>query len=770
MVAGAGSGKTRVLTARVARLLEEGTSPWRVLAVTFTNKASDEMRSRIESLSGPAARSVWMGTFHSFGARLLRAWARAEGRSPSFSIYDEQDSMRTIKEAMKRADLSTEQWSPGAIRSRISKWKNELRDPAEAVRDNPTPINEVTARAYQVYQSMLRDRNAVDFDDLLVEPVLALESDSDLAQRWAERFLHVLVDEYQDTNHAQYRIVKALARARGNICVVGDEDQAIYGWRGADVRNILAFDVDFPGARAVSLEQNYRSRDNILGVANAVIRHNRQRREKALRSVRGPGAKVRVEAYDSDRAEARAVADSVQRAIATGARPADHAVLYRINSQSRVFEEAFRERRVPCRVIGGQPFYERREVKDALAYARLVVNESDDDAFQRAVRWPRRGVGLKTIAMVAEVASKQSQPLLSAARQVCAGRGGAGRRIPKGLREFVWGLDELRVEVPSCTAREALERTASVFAFAEALLREEGGDDRLANLAELVAAASVFDPAESRALDGGLPGVAEDTPEQHQGVVAGTVVGEGPTVIPDDLAQSDLGYFLQTAALTTNLDEADFGEDVVALMTLHAAKGLEFKTVFLAGLEEGLFPLIRDEDDDLEEERRLFYVGATRAMDHLHLSYAQRRWRFGEMTFSDPSRFFSELPRDRVETGMARTSGSARDRRRRTRQARRVTTPTPTSWQGRAVGGTARQRPSTDRPAATAQAGGISYDYSESQETLRFKAGERVSHPTFGEGEIVSVEVTGHTVFVEIDFDEGGRKTVSPRHARLAPA
>ncbi len=747
VLAGAGSGKTRVLTARAARLIEEGLKPTRLLAVTFTNKAAGEMRERIEGFIGRSTRGLWIGTFHSVAARILRTEAPHTSRTRAFTIYDEDDSIRTLKDAMESAGYDPKRWAPRALSGRISTAKNALVGPAKYESEDFDLFSEVAARVYPEYQRELERRNAYDFDDLLFETVRLLETVDGMRDRYAARFAHVLVDEYQDTNHAQYRMVKALASKHGNLCVVGDDDQSVYGWRGADIRNILDFEADFPGAHVVRLERNYRSTGSILEVANAVISRNLARKPKRLRTEREAGDPIEVVRCDDERAEAAWVSSR----IAAG-RPArdlnEFAVLYRTNAQSRAFEEAFRRSGVPYRIVGGVPFYERREVRDVLAYLRLLVNPADDAAFLRAVGWPRRGVGAKSIERLAELAragTGEGEALepLSAVAARARHEDGLPRAAAHGLRRFSHRLAELRVSLPAWSAREAIEACVAAFGLGTALAAEEDGEDRVENVTELVAAAELFERDD-------VEGAAAEA--------------------------SDLELFLQSVSLRSDLDEADFDGEAVTMITLHNAKGLEFPVVFLGGLEEGLFPLSRavEAPGGLEEERRLFYVGVTRAMDRLSLTYADHRWRAGMASRSAPSSFLDELPEEHVLPRLAPPRWGGR----RGQGGRRVARP-PAGGSAPAARSYAWQRGTARGPGraagsradgGSAPPGELEYDYDDSQVPLSLTPGVRVVHPRFGAGEVLQVYGFGREAKADIAFETVGRKKVVVAFAGLRPA
>jgi len=738
VLAGAGSGKTRVLTVRVARLVRaEGVPPDRILAVTFTNKAAGEMRERIAALLDRPPRGLWAATFHSLAARLLRREADFVPRDRNFTIYDRDDSIRSVGMAMEEAGVDPERWSPRSVLGRISDAKNALVGPDEYAEKSFDLLSRRVAEVYPLYERALRRANAFDFDDLLAHAVRLLEGVEEVRERYAHRFLHVLVDEYQDTNHAQYRMVRALARVHGNLCVVGDDDQSIYGWRGADVRNILDFERDFPGAEVVRLEENYRSTGSILQVANTVIAHNTARKPKELRTSRGAGEAVQVVRTADERSEARWTARRIAELSTEGRPPGDFAVLYRTNAQSRPYEEALRRESVPYRVVGGVRFYERREIKDVLAYLQLVVNPSDDAAFLRVVNWPRRGIGTVTLDRLS-AARGPEQSLLEAAEgaEELEELPTAGARSLASFAEEVLELREAQRGAEALTVvREVLER----FGVREALADEEDGRERIENVDELVAGVAEFDPDEVDEVDESLEGTSE------------------------------LELFLQHVALLSDIDQHDEGA-AVSLMTLHNAKGLEFPVVFVGGLERGLFPLSRAEEsqEEYEEERRLFYVGITRAEERLFLTHADRRWRAGSGSDMLPSPFLEELPEDPVERRRVGGAwGGSAVRRRASSGGGR-----PSG--SREDGGSFSWRQGASTTAGgggdTAASVGLTYDFGDSQESLTLEPGARLVHPRFGEGTVRSVSGRGDAAKVTIEFDEIGRKKVVVAHADLRPA
>ncbi|MDP1860101.1 MAG: UvrD-helicase domain-containing protein, partial [Gemmatimonadaceae bacterium] len=593
VLAGAGSGKTRVLTTRIAHLIENhGVDPRHVLALTFTNKAAGEMRDRIARLLGHEPKGMWMGTFHAIGARMVRAQAHLVGRTPSFTIYDEDDSLAVVKRVMERLKINDKEHAPKGILASISDAKNALVSPDEYARLAFESHAKAVAAVYAALEPAMRQANAVSFDDLLTLPVQLLEQHSALLEQYRARFRYILVDEYQDTNRAQYRFIALLGGSHGNVAVVGDDDQSIYGWRGADIRNILDFEKDFPLASVVRLEENYRSTPEILNLANAAITPNTGRRGKTLRTTRPSGDPVTVIAALDERDEAEFVIEEIQgrRFSAKGSALRDFAVLYRTNAQSRALEESLRRHGIPYRLIGSVRFYDRREIRDLMSYLKLVANPNDDEAFRRAIAVPRRGVGEASVDTLAEKGFLARQSLLSAA------------------------TDPVIVGSMRPAARKALADFAALILRLRNLAREAPVDDVLRELIESVRYAEY------------LKNEGPDAPERLDNVRE-LVTSAAETVIEDggEVGLTPLDHFLQRATLLAGVDALDPNADAVVLMTLHNAKGLEFPVVFLAGLEEGLFPLARsrDEPELLEEERRLFYVGITRAENVLFISHAR---------------------------------------------------------------------------------------------------------------------------------------------------
>jgi len=710
IVAGAGSGKTRVLTHRIAWLIaERGATPGQILAITFTNKAAGEMKERVSALVGPRAKSMWVSTFHSACVRICRAEAKRLGFSSSFSIYDADDSRRLMTAVCRDLDLDPKRYPPRSIAAQVSNLKNELVDYEDAKAKAANHIERTVAEAYESYQSRLRRANALDFDDLIMTTVTLLQLFPDVADHYRRRFRHVLVDEYQDTNHAQYVLVRELVgpaageggEGRSELCVVGDADQSIYAFRGATIRNILQFEADYPDATVVLLEQNYRSTQTILSAANAVIAKNPERKPKRLWSEQGDGAKIVGYVGENEHDEAAWVAGEIDRLHDEHAvRPCDVAVFYRTNAQSRVFEEVFIRVGLPYKVVGGVRFYERREVRDALAYLRALVNPLDEVSLRRIVNVPKRGIGDKAIEQVDAHAQRQRLSFVDALRAVEEAPGMATRSI-NAVQEFVTLLEELIAIAdsgasPGDVLEAVLDKTRYV---AELQASDDPQDEgRVENLEELVSVAREFEEAR-----------------------------------PD----GTLADFLEQVSLVADADEVPDADDsggVVTLMTLHTAKGLEFPVVFLTGLEDGVFPHMRSLGDaqELAEERRLAYVGITRAEQRLYLSRAAVRSAWGSPSYNPASRFLDDIPPELVEwQGHLETSPSqvAADRAIR---------------RGRVAGPGLRPIPS-------------------------LSPGDRVNHDAFGLGRVVAVRGMNESAEAEVDFGgDVGTKRLLLRYAPLA--
>ena len=703
ILAGAGSGKTRVITHRLAHLiLDRGVPGDAILAVTFTNKAAGEMKARAEALLAGRALQTWISTFHAFCVRLLRREAAAAGLKAGFLIYDADDQLQTVREALRALDLSEKLHPPRRLLSRISARKNSGRDPEDA--EAGSFAESTFARVAERYRQSLEAAGALDFDDLLLRSVSLLKGDAAVRERWQHRFRYLLVDEYQDTNQAQYELVRLLAGPLGNVTVVGDEDQSIYSWRGAQISNILDFEHDFPGARVLRLEENYRSTQAILDAASALVAHNERRKGKTLRAVKPPGSPVSLYEAADEFDEATFVVQEI--AARRGSRAA---VLFRMNAQSRLFEEALLQRRIPYVVVGGVGFYERREVKDVLAYLRLVVNPDDAVAFRRILNVPTRGIGARTVEEIERRAAERGVSPSEALDSV-VDEAVLPARATQPLARFRELLNGLRDDALRLTVKGLLERILAGTGYSAMLAGDDTQEsqDRLENLAELLSAAADYEAAL-----------------------------ESPTLMG----------FLDRAALLTDADQVQ-GEAPVVLMTLHAAKGLEFDRVFLVGLEEGLVPHSRSlgSTESLEEERRLCYVGMTRAMEQLTLSWAQSRAVFGQRRLSERSRFLDEIPADSLRVlgaGGREWRGEARPR------AGRFASDEP-EW----------ARPS-GRPGRTAPAP------LPSSSAAEFRPGLRVRHPLFGVGTVLRSEGAGLELKLTVSFAGVGAKKLVARYAGL---
>ncbi len=737
VLAGAGSGKTRVLTMRVASLiLDHGVPPDRILAVTFTNKAAGEMRERIRKLLGRDPTGAWIGTFHSLGARLLRRHAEVLGWDSTFSIFDADASLREIKRIMDVEQIDPKRWRPQAVRGMLSDAKNQLVTPeafSEQHADGFDLFARQVARVYPSYQKSLREQNAFDFDDLLVKPVELFRDHENVLARYRERFAFLLVDEYQDTNRAQFLFLDLLAREHRNLMVVGDDDQAVYGWRGADIRNILDFESTFTGARVVRLEQNYRSTGTILEAANAVIRRNLDRKEKTLRTDREAGDRITLVETASESDEAGWIVEEIEARLRDGliGRYRDTAILYRTNAQSRALEDAFRRRGVPYQIVGGVRFYERREIQDTLAYLRLISNPVDRVAFARVVNFPRRGVGATSLERLSKWADDTGISLLEAASRADEAPGIPGGGV-RGLGRFAGLIQRYSGRAVDLSVGPLVEELVEELDLLTHL-RDEGpdGDDRADNVKELIAGAMDF---EAR-----LTEEWEDAP-------------------PDHFTELDL--FLQQVALVADIDRHDPDADMVTFMTLHNAKGLEFNTVFMAGLEDGLFPLARAYDDpsQLEEERRLFYVGVTRAMDKLFMSWARERRRAGEFMSGKLSSFVSDVPEGALE--LRRSPRLERERAAFRSAPARGSSDFGGRPDAEGFGSGAAEK-------ARREAEERSFEEDLNQDHPRLVKGERVLHATFGSGVVMDVAGFGRDLRVTVKFQSVGLKKLLARYAGL---
>jgi DNA helicase-2/ATP-dependent DNA helicase PcrA len=697
ILAGAGSGKTRVIVYRVAHLLHSGKArPEEIFAVTFTNKAAGEMKARVADLLGNIPIGAWISTFHSLGLRILRAEAERLGYARSFVIYDDDDQMALLKELLREEGVDDKAFPPRRVLSSISHAKNQMVTPEGFQASGIASGSRTIARLYERYALRLRAANAMDFDDLIVLPLGLLEADREISHRWSQRCRYLLVDEYQDTNHSQYRFIRALVRAHGNVCCVGDEDQSIYRFRGADIQNILSFERDFPETRIIKLEQNYRSSKRILEAASAMVSHNTSRIGKTLWTENSAGDLLDLFCAGDDLEEAHFAAETMARMDRP---PEDFAILYRTNAQSRLFEEALVRRGMPYMIIGGVRFYERKEVKDLIAYLRLLVNPADEVSWKRIVNVPPREIGKGTAAAVEEVAGSEGLSPAAAARIVLE-RSLLTPRGERALRSFLDLLEGLRLAMAEQEPGDFLSNLIQRIGYRDFLERDnpQDAESRLENVDELVAAVGEY--------AGGVEGIQQ---------------------------------FLERTALLSEVENTR-GAGGISLMTLHCAKGLEFPVVFLVGMEENLFPHAhsREEPDDVEEERRLCYVGITRAKERLVLTRAISRRLFGRSQFNEPSRFLEEIPPHLL-----------RDLTRRA-----VALPRPPVAES--------SRSYVPDPEAMGE-------FREREGAGPYKLGKRVHHPEYGIGTIIGVEGAGESLKLTVSFSVYGSKKFLPRYSQLEP-
>lgn len=720
IVAGAGSGKTRVLTFRIANLLEHGVPPYRILAITFTNKAAREMRERVDALIGDAAQDVWLSTFHSFCARFLRMELEHYGRyAKNFVIYDAADSKGLIRECLKELNIDEKHTAPGAVQAHISDAKNRLLDVAAFTAQATDFFAEQVAKIYALYQSKLQENNALDFDDLLMLTVELLTKNEELRTKYQKKFHYILVDEYQDTNGAQYAITKLLAAEHRNICVVGDADQSIYGWRGADMRNIMNFEKDYPEATVILLEQNYRSTKNILAAANAVIENNLTRKKKELWTDNPTGDRITIYEGATEKNEASYIVREVERLHTMfHVKYGDIAVLYRTNAQSRNIEEAFYATGVPYAMVGSVRFYDRREIKDIIAYLRVIYNPRDTLSLLRIINVPRRGLGPTSIARMMETAEEYRISLFEVITdaQLLSMIPKLSAKVKLALEEFAAMVFTFMGQLGTRPIHEIVEDVIETSGYAAALEEEKKEDnrDRLENLREFISVAKNFD-------DGAAEG------------------------------ENGLADFLAQIALISDVDQTEQSDGTVTLMTFHAAKGLEFPAVFMAGMEEGLFPHSRTllDDTEIEEERRTCYVGITRAERRLYLTYARQRTIYGRTEMSRPSRFLAEIPEELVEhkeadffggTDLRAPSNIWSERSIRTERKRYMPPPQHTAADGSVI-----------RPDASAA----------------FKAGDAVRHSKWGDGRIVAISGSGEDAELSIAFPGEGIKKFVQKYAPI---
>ena len=715
IMAGAGSGKTKVLTCRVANLLQKGVRPYRILAITFTNKAAAEMRERVNNMSGPAAKDVWLFTFHAFCARFLRMEIdKLPWYGGNFAIYDTADSQNLIKQILKEMNLDDKRFQPSGILSRISNAKNALQDAAAFARQAGDFYEQKVADIYSRYEQKLQLNNALDFDDLLMLSIKLLQENKEVREKYQDRFDYLLVDEYQDTNHAQYLLTKFLAAKHRNICVVGDADQSIYGWRGADIQNILDFEKDYPDAKVIKLEQNYRSTQIILDAANAVIENNTGRKPKNLWTENKSGADIIYFQAVDERDEARFVIEQLQNLQRTeNKKLGDMAILYRTNTQSRIFEEMLIKSGISYNMVGGLKFYERKEIKDIIAYLRVIFNPADSLSLLRIINVPKRGIGDASLAKIQAYAAANNVSLFEAVSNAAAIDGLSSRFVSKldDLAGIIFELMNLANEAP---VEDLIDRVLRDTGYLEELENERTpqAQSRIDNLHELISVAQEFAASEE---------------------------------------ENNLENFLAHVALVSDIDDTELGEDAITLMTLHSSKGLEFPVVFLVGMEEGLFPHARTlmDETEIEEERRLCYVGITRAKEKLFLSSTKMRTIYGNTVTYPPSRFLQEIPARLVKTIKRQERFSALENFKQVsekysaRPQKPASTFNPHSFM-------------PQKPAAAAGGTGT-----------RFNTGDRVSHSKWGEGMVVSVKDSPDGQEVKVAFAGAGVRSLLTKYAVL---
>ena len=742
ILAGAGSGKTRVLTHRIAYLIgERGVNPWNILAITFTNKAAEEMRQRVDNLVGFGAESVWVSTFHSACVRILRRFIDRLGYENHFTIYDTDDQKTLIKEVCRKVDVDTKVFKERSLLSAISSAKNEMILPDEFELNAGGDFAKMKiAKVYREYETQMRANNALDFDDLLVKTVQLLQTQPDVLESYQERFRYIMVDEYQDTNTVQFQLVSLLAGKYKNLCVVGDDDQSIYKFRGANIRNILDFEHEFPDAKVIKLEQNYRSTGNILNAANSVIANNRGRKEKSLWTENGEGELIRLRQFDTAFDEADFIGEDIKNAVRQGGSYNDSAVLYRTNAQSRLLEEKFIAMNIPYKIVGGVNFYARREIKDLLAYLKTIDNGRDDVAVRRIINVPKRGIGLTTINRIQESATERGIGFYEAllAPELIAG---VGRSATK-LDSFAALIEYFKTLAEEMNITDLLQEVIEKTGYIESLENEdkEEAKTRKENIDELISKAATYEES------------CQDKDEK-----------------------ATLSGFLEEVALVADIDSLDEDQEYVVLMTLHSAKGLEFPRVYLAGMEDGLFPgymsINAGDREELEEERRLCYVGITRAEQELTLTSARRRMVHGETQYNPMSRFVKEIPRELLDTGNKKftqetempaqqnTYARAREAFRAQAFAGALGGMTPAKNQGGGKPLTGSQALASLQKGSQLAAGGNG--------PLGYEVGDRVRHVKFGEGTVTDIKEGGRDHEVTIEFDSVGTRKMFAKFAKL---
>ena len=732
VIAGAGSGKTKVLTHKIAYLMQEkNVKPWSILAITFTNKAANEMKERVENLIGDVAKDMWIGTFHSICVRILRRYIDRIGFTSSFIIFDYSDQRTLVKQCLKKLNVDDKMLNDRAVLSEISNAKNEMLEPdAYKLRTNNEIRKETIAKIYELYQKRLRENNAIDFDDIINYTIRILSENPDVLEYYSNKFEYVLVDEYQDTNKAQFTLVSILAARHGNITVVGDNDQGIYSFRGADITNILNFEKDFPGTKIIKLEQNYRCTQNILDAANAVIKNNETKYEKKLWTENGKGGMITVFRGNDEYDEANFVVENINRLRREEYMTYnDFAVLYRMNSQSRSIEDILRRENVPYKIIGGLKFYERKEIKDTIAYLRLIQNPSDNLSLTRIINEPKRGIGKTSLDNVQQIAVQSETSMYDVIKR--ADEFGLNR-VFVNSREFVSQIEELRAKKDNIKISDLIKETLNKTGYTKALEDEDTteAETRLENIEEFLTVAMEFE---------------------------------------EQMAENSLEEFLEGITLSSDLDNADDQEDSVTLMTLHSAKGLEFPVVFLVGIEEGIFPGYKSigEPKELEEERRLCYVGITRAKQNLFISCARQRTIFGSTSCNQVSRFVKEIPKELMDGFDENFEDKPQKTYEDYQYEWKYGNSHVTSYTSDEVKSSKPAMQYSFRTAESFLNNLTKKPASASVDISIYRAGQRVYHKKFGEGKINYVEAEGDDAKVDITFDKIGHKRLMAKYAGL---
>ena len=733
VIAGAGSGKTKVLTYKISYLMKEkNIKPWNILAITFTNKAANEMKERVQALVGDAINDIWLGTFHSICVRILRKFIDRIGFDNSFAIFDTTDQKTLIKNCMKELNIDPKLFTERSILSEISNAKNDMLTPEKyEERANGDYRREITAKVYHLYQKKLRENNAIDFDDIINFTINILTDNADVLEYYSEKFKYILVDEYQDTNKSQFMLVSILASRYGNITVVGDNDQSIYRFRGADITNILNFEKDFPGSKIIKLEQNYRCTGNILKAANEVIKHNENKYEKKLWTENDEGALPYVFCGEDEYEEASFIVQEINKLRREEYyKYSDFVVLYRMNSQSRAIEDILRREDIPYKIVGGLKFYERKEIKDTIAYLRLIANPSDNLSLERIINEPKRGVGKTSIENIENIAAENGISMYQVIKE-------ADKYIPRiynNTREFINVIEELRgLDVP---ISELIKQTLNKTGYTQALKNENTveAESRIENLEEFLTVAMEFEK---------------------------------------ESADNSLNEFLNSISLSSDTDNIEETDNMVTLMTLHSAKGLEYPVVFLVGMEDGIFPGHKsiDNPEDIEEERRLFYVGITRARNYLYMTFAKKRTIFGSTSYNPPSRFVKEIPADLLDGyEEAMNTQSDDDRFEDSKYEWGYNNYSNSKVVTYKADNNIPEKTQSNFQFRTAESFLNNLNQKKSSKEVdlsKYKVGQRIFHKKFGEGVITNLEQESDDLKVDIQFDKAGHKRLMAKFAGL---